>query len=338
MPTSKNLTKLLEQPLSGMSFLIPSWNQAELLEKCLENLFQQLGKEAKDLPFEIIVIDNASSDDTEKVLQIFQKKHPLRVIKNQQNLGFARAINQAAAIASYPYLFLLNNDIFVQPGFLTALQQADQQLRRQKKYYFSLSSQIFFFDPQKRREESGRTFMQIRKGKIYLAHCLAKENLEGIQVTLYPGGGSSLVNREVFLALGGFDEELCQPMYAEDLALGVLSWQAHLPNYYVADSKVIHLHRGSSQSRFRNVDQMLATNTLAVCLTYNRRLFSRTSLLLFAVWNQILHPKTAASLPQLLFRLPAILKTRKKAQSLGASLDQQLLQDFIAWTEKRKLL
>jgi GT2 family glycosyltransferase len=334
----KKISSLLDQPLSGISFLIPSWNQAELLEACLKQLQKLLQSEAKNLPYEIIVIDNASTDQSAELLQKFQKTFPLRVLTEKSNLGFAPAINQAAQLARYPYLFLLNNDMLVQEHFLSALIQADRFLRQKKRPYFALSSQVFFFDPKKRREESGRNFLQIQKGKIYLAHCLAQENLQGIQKTLYPGGGSSLINRDAFLALGSFAEKLCQPMYAEDFALGLLAWQAHLPSYFVADSQVLHFHRQSSQKRFTSLEQIIATNILLSCLAYNQNLALAAELLLFASVNELLHPNSAASLSTAFQRLPALWQQRKKLQVLGIASQPALMKDFLAWSQKEKNL
>ena len=97
-----------------VSIIIPVFNQAHYTAKCLESLF----KNTHD-SFEIIVVDNGSTDGTPQLLSRYGGT--IRVIRNAQNQGFARACNSGAAAASAPFLLFLNNDTVVQPGWLPPL-------------------------------------------------------------------------------------------------------------------------------------------------------------------------------------------------------------------------
>lgn len=97
------------------SIVMPVWNRVELTKDCLTALAG-----LKDQPeYELIVVDNGSTDGTTDFLR--QLSGDVRVILNEENLGFAKACNQGAAAARGKYLVFLNNDTIPQPGWLTAL-------------------------------------------------------------------------------------------------------------------------------------------------------------------------------------------------------------------------
>ena len=91
-----------------LSIVIPVWNKFNFTRACLGDLIQ--------LPsdHEIIIVDNASTDETEQVLsnakQVIYKR-------NTENLGFAKACNIGYGLATAPNILFLNNDIRVQSNF-----------------------------------------------------------------------------------------------------------------------------------------------------------------------------------------------------------------------------
>jgi GT2 family glycosyltransferase len=97
------------------SIIIPVFNKAELTRNCLRTLRDTLTGAGDG---EVIVIDNASSDETPEMLKEFPWT---TVIRNERNLGFAGANNQGARIAQGRYLALLNNDTQGFPGWLAAM-------------------------------------------------------------------------------------------------------------------------------------------------------------------------------------------------------------------------
>ena len=98
-----------------VSVIIPVYNNADLTKECLASIFSVGAK----YDFEVIVVDNASSDHTDKVLAEFSDQ--VSIIKNKENLGFAKACNQGAKKASGQFVIFLNNDTIVTRGWLDEL-------------------------------------------------------------------------------------------------------------------------------------------------------------------------------------------------------------------------
>lgn len=94
-----------------VSIVIVNWKTPELLAGCLDSILEDSRAEQ----FEILVVDNASGDNSLEVLESYRKsaKATLKVVANQQNVGFAKACNQVIPDATAPYVFLLNPDTVV---------------------------------------------------------------------------------------------------------------------------------------------------------------------------------------------------------------------------------
>ncbi|MSM40296.1 MAG: glycosyltransferase [Geobacter sp.] len=97
------------------SIIIPLFNKAEYTRRCLETLKASTPAHL----FELILVDNGSNDETGALLDA--QSASVKVIRNEQNLGFAHACNQGAAAADTPYLLFLNNDTEPFPGWLEPL-------------------------------------------------------------------------------------------------------------------------------------------------------------------------------------------------------------------------
>ena len=87
-----------------ISIIIVTWNTKDLLQQCLDSIHKTI----HDITFEIIVIDNASEDDT--VVMLRGKFPHITLIKNSRNLGFGAANNQGLRIMRGRYALLLNSD------------------------------------------------------------------------------------------------------------------------------------------------------------------------------------------------------------------------------------
>lgn len=98
-----------------LSIIIVSFNNKLVLQQCLESLYAA----EITIPHEIIIVDNASTDGSTEMIEA-QHSNVL-LIKNNENLMFAKANNQAMAVAQGDYLLLLNSDTIIQKGSIKRL-------------------------------------------------------------------------------------------------------------------------------------------------------------------------------------------------------------------------
>src|SRR5512135_2508392 len=103
--------------MPDLSVIILTYNTCDLTRDCVMAALADAGRSRLDV--EIIVVDNASSDETVATLR--GAFPAVNVIVNASNLGFGRGNNVGLAAATGRYLLLLNSDAFVQPGALRAL-------------------------------------------------------------------------------------------------------------------------------------------------------------------------------------------------------------------------
>lgn len=97
-----------------ISIILINFNTPKLTIDCLNSLIRLKAK----LDLDIIVVDNASSDNSVEVLKS-NFNNEITLITNEQNLGFAKANNQGAAIAKGEYLVFLNTDTIINDDFIS---------------------------------------------------------------------------------------------------------------------------------------------------------------------------------------------------------------------------
>lgn len=98
-----------------LSVVIVNWNTRDQLEECLRSVFTTI----QDLEFEVLVVDNASSDGSPRMVR--GKFPQVRLFESQENLGFARGNNLALPEANGEYVLLLNPDAMLQTGAVPRL-------------------------------------------------------------------------------------------------------------------------------------------------------------------------------------------------------------------------
>ncbi|MCE0723331.1 MULTISPECIES: glycosyltransferase family 2 protein [Legionella] len=185
-----------------ISVILVLYNQAQFTLECLRLLQQQ-----RNITFEVIIIDNASSDLTHQLLDCC---HNVLVIKNVQNVGFLQAANQGAQIAKGKNLLFLNNDIWQLN--IDAFAIALQTLNSNKKIG-AVGGKIIL--PNSLLQEAGVFITQ--KG-IYQYGRDKKPDIFEVNFQRhvdYCSGLFLLTPKDLFQSLGGFDV-IYAPAYWED--------------------------------------------------------------------------------------------------------------------------
>ena len=105
-----------------VSIITLTYNQLDYTKAFIDSVFQ-----FTSVPFELIIVDNASNDDTVKYLKDLEKSdNRVKVIFNNENLGFPKGVNQALRIAQGNYFLIANNDIIVTENWLERMIQVSE--------------------------------------------------------------------------------------------------------------------------------------------------------------------------------------------------------------------
>lgn len=222
-------------PSRNASIVVLNWNGRHFLRELLPSLRTAVARCAGD--HEVLVVDNGSDDGSADWLAT---EHPwARLIQLPENRHFIRGNAAGAAAATRDILVFLNNDMRVEPDWLSSLLAPFGP-----GDLFATTSRIEMAPP---RSETGWTGAFARHGEIRFVQ---REGRPGPpRPALWASGGSSAFDRRKYEALGGF-EALYEPCYVEDVSLSWQAWRRGWRCLYVHDSVVHHAHRGSTERLF----------------------------------------------------------------------------------------
>ena len=185
-----------------ISFIIINYNGKGLLEDCFASL-RKLNYPKEKLEF--IIVDNGSTDGS--VDFILKKLPEVKLIRNEINEGFAKPNNDAAKIATGDYLALINNDMRLDPQWLrdmlASLENTDDD------NYVCVGSKILNWDGSKIDFIGGgiNYYGFGYQDDYSLDVRLAEEKYKDDRDILFACGGAMLIEREVYLKVGGLDED-----------------------------------------------------------------------------------------------------------------------------------
>jgi GT2 family glycosyltransferase len=230
-----------------VSVCIVNWNCQTILRDCLSSILQH----EQGAMVEVIVIDNGSTDGAADMVEC--EFSEVLLVRNAENIGFARANNQAAQLAQGDYLFFLNNDTLVPPETLGEL--VEEAKRRPDAGILAPRLR----DGRGHIQGSCRTFPTVsallhrtwlfrwtalfRSAHRRYRHRDEGPNARKVDVVM---GAALLIDRERFLNCGGWDESYT--FGGEDIDLCARIGRTHSVVYY-PDAEVIHYGRVSSRRR-----------------------------------------------------------------------------------------
>jgi len=197
--------------MASVSAVVPTFNGRDLLLKNLPPLLAAL--ERSGAPAEVIVVDDASSDDT---VPLLRERFPgVRVLVNPVNRGFGETINRGFQAARHDIVLALNNDVTVEPDLLAkALPKfGDASV-------FSVTPSVL--DPETRRQQA---IFRLKPGVCWFTDTGLAQPPAGEEIPLFfASGGSSFYRRRMLSELCGFSP-LYAPFYMEDADLSYQAWK-----------------------------------------------------------------------------------------------------------------
>ena len=107
-----------KHPHLARSILVPVFNSPDDTRRCLSSVLSTMAPDD-----ELIIVDDSSEDETEKICQDFSADSRVRLFRNQKNLGYSKSANFAFSLATYHHVVLLNSDTVVSAGWLDKLQR-----------------------------------------------------------------------------------------------------------------------------------------------------------------------------------------------------------------------
>lgn len=233
-------------PDPRVSIVIPVFNRCDLTVACLTALAEHT---PADL-YEVVVVDNASTDATPDVLAALEGD--VTVVTNETNRGFAVACNQGADRARGDIVLFLNNDTEVRPGWLDALLSALDHDKR----IGAAGARLLF--PDGTIQHAGMLLVERTDlGGLYegVHRHVGKpadwpEALEPADM-LAVTGAVLAVRAAAFTAVGGFDDGYWNCFEDVDLCLklGEAGWTVR----YVPDAVIVHHESASGAERFTGV-------------------------------------------------------------------------------------
>ena len=218
---------LLTSETPQVSVVIPVFNKFAYTRACL----QSIASHGAERAFEVIVVDDASSDQTAAGLA---QIGGLRVIRNAENLGFIGACNRGAAAALGDYLLFLNNDTQVTAGWLDALIETFAQHPK-----VGLVGAKLVYPDGRLQEAGGIVFADASGWNLGRFGDPADPAYNYLREVDYCSGAAIAVPRDWFAAVGGFDLRYA-PAYYEDTDLAFRVREEGLRVLYQPRSTVIH--------------------------------------------------------------------------------------------------
>ncbi|MEB2308882.1 MAG: glycosyltransferase [Candidatus Brocadiaceae bacterium] len=234
--------------LQKASIIIPVFNKVEFTQKCLEAIIKNTPGEL----YEVIIIDNASTDGTGEYLKSLEGD--IKIIVNNKNLGFSMACNQGAQMASTDYLLFLNNDTEPQKGWLEPLLN----ILTQDGSVGAVGAKLLF--PDGTIQHAGVVIINDQKlpDPLVARHiCYGEpgDAAEANQLRQYQAltGACLLMRKSAFTQAGGFDENYWNGYEDVDLCfkLQEKGWKL----VYQPESVVTHHESKSGPERFSKVSE-----------------------------------------------------------------------------------
>ena len=256
------------------SVVIPNYNGIRYLKNCLLSLQKCEGED-----FEVIVVDNGSTDGSDLLPDSL--KLNVRLIKLNENTGFAHAVNVGIREAKGEYVILLNNDTEVTGGFVSNLTGALKNNRNA----FSASAMMVDMNNREVLDGAGDYYCALGWAFAYGKGKKTEECDKGRKI-FSSCGGACIYDKAKLEITGLFDE--LHFAYLEDVDLGYRARIAGFDNIYEPASVVYHAGSGFSGSRYNEFKIKLSSRNSVYLILKNMPLLQLIINLPFIVFGYLI--------------------------------------------------
>jgi len=227
----------------------------------LKRLFKEFKENCKYPVYEIIVVDNGSTDESVSYLKTLQDELPIKIIKNSKNKTFSEANNDAVNIANGEYVLLLNNDIEPTFGWLNEMMQTSlrydnvgavgaklvypnsSNFSYNKKYSFKIQHAGIAFKLQSNNEIHP---FHLGKGlKVFDDYSNIEQRVAGVT------GAVLLVKKDIYKEVGGLDENYYYGYEDVDFNLKLL--KNGYSNIYCPKALLFHYESGTLENEYEDL-------------------------------------------------------------------------------------
>lgn len=256
------------------SVVIPNYNGIRYLKNCLLSLQKCEGED-----FEVIVVDNGSTDGSDLLPDSL--KLNVRLIKLNENTGFAHAVNVGIREAKGEYVILLNNDTEVESGFVRKLTEA---LKKNRKA-FSASAMMVDMNNREVLDGAGDYYCALGWAFAYGKGKKTEECDKGRKI-FSSCAGACIYDKAKLEITGLFDE--LHFAYLEDVDLGYRARIAGFDNIYEPAAVVYHAGSGFSGSRYNEFKIKLSSRNSVYLILKNMPLLQLIINLPFIVFGYLI--------------------------------------------------
>lgn len=248
-----------------LSIIIVNWNGGKLLRRCAETIVTS----QPGATYEIVIVDNASADDSLDQLRASELLAPLisnqqlRVLQNSENRGFGAANNQGFAATDSPFVFLLNLDTEVRAGTIDTLMQSlasDETIGvcgpRILNSDGSLQISAFFNPPRVWHTVLSQLKLYLLlprgiRGELLLGRHWDHNRRRSVPML---SGAAMLARRRMIDEVGGFNERF--HMYSEDTEWCWRITKANWKLMFVPEAVLLHHGAESSKKRWSSQERL----------------------------------------------------------------------------------
>ncbi|MBQ9025739.1 MAG: glycosyltransferase family 2 protein [Methanobrevibacter sp.] len=228
-----------------VSVVTPNYNGVKFLKK----YFDSLNRDSECIG-EVIIVDNGSDDSSLDYIQNNSFNFPVVIIKNSENLGFAKAVNQGILKARHEYIFSLNNDTEIKEGSIKAMLDLinDEDV-------FSVQAKMLKADNKSLIDDAGDQYNLLAWTKKTGENQNSNKYSEVFEI-FSSCAGAALYKKSVLNELGLFDEKYFA--YMEDVDLAVRSQINGYKNLLCPEAIVYHIGSATSGSRHNDFKVKIA--------------------------------------------------------------------------------